>query len=359
MPAIRSYEVRRAARKLSRNARIRRRQARQKTHNGRSPRVIGKGFVNVGNSCYINAALQALVHLPLLAVDLSDIYHKPSSCSLRLSSKWCAMCALQSLIISRYQSIRSSRRKVPTVFTNHLPEYAPSLTPGMQEDAHEFLSLVFNALQNAEMGLDATSFGQSTEAQRNSTLVSQLFQGTLMRGTICSACSTGTTMVEPFLNFGVSLSSLTVEQSISGMVSEEIIDQYYCSECDNMQEAHRRTELLSAPRVLIANLHRFSAYGGKVHTQIDLSPTLQLISTSNGAESIYQLQAVICHAGLTVNSGHYYTYVKGLNGRWYVLNDHKVTRVSETEMRQDAGAYLLFYTTDVYRLPSFEFVDTF
>lgn len=130
-------------------------------------------------------------------------------------------------------------------------------------------------------------------------------------------------------------------------------------ECDNMQEAHRRTELLSAPRVLIANLHRFSAYGGKVHTQIDLSPTLQLISTLNGAESIYQLQAVICHAGLTVNSGHYYTYVKGVNGRWYVLNDSKVTRVSETEMRQDAGAYLLFYTTDVYRLPSFEFVDTF
>ncbi|KAH9807925.1 hypothetical protein DFH28DRAFT_1137624 [Melampsora americana] len=357
MPAIRSYEVGKAARKLSRNARIRRNQARQKRIRPRNPRVIGKGFVNVGNSCYINAILQALVHLPLLAVDLSDIYHKPTSCSLRLSSKWCAICALQSLVFSRYQTIRSPRRKVPAGFTSHLSKYAPTLTLGMQEDAHEFLSLVLNALQNAELGLDATAFGQSTEAERHNTLVSQLFEGTLIRGTICSACGSGTTIVESFQNVGVSLSFLTVEESINGMVSEETIDQYHCGKCDNRQEAYRRTELLSAPRVLIANLHRFSTYGEKVHTQIDLSTTLRLISTSNDTEALYHLQAVVCHAGMTTSNGHYYTYVKGLNGRWYLLNDHKTTRVDEAQMRQDPGSYILFYSTDVHRLPGFEFMN--
>ncbi|EGG00944.1 ubiquitin-specific protease [Melampsora larici-populina 98AG31] len=359
MPAIRTHEVRKAARKLIRNARIRKFESRKKTQRGRlHPRVIGKGFVNVGNSCYINAILQALVHLSPLAVDISDIYHEPSSCALRLSSKWCAMCALQSLVISRYQSFGTSRRKVPTVFTSHLPEYASSLTPGMQEDAHEFLSLVLSALQNAELGLDAISFGKSTEAQRDKTLVSQLFEGTLIRGIICSVCGSGRAMTEPFQNVGVSLSSLTVEESINGMVSEETIDHYHCEECNNRQEAYRRTELLSAPRVLIANLHRFSAYGEKVHDHIDLSTTLKLISTSNGAEALYQLQAVVCHTGMSTHNGHYYTYVKGFNGRWYLLNDHKTTRVEEDQMKQDPGSYLLFYTTDVSRLPSFEFLHT-
>lgn len=109
----------------------------------------------------------------------------------------------------------------------------------------------------------------------------------------------------------------------------------------------RETVLLTPPRVLIANLQRFSAYGDKLHDPIEPSTSLELSEASTGTDVLYQLHAVVCHAGAQAIVGHYYVYVKGPNEQWYLLNDEDVSPVSEAEVKQDPGSYILFYVSDL------------
>ncbi|XP_041425984.1 ubiquitin carboxyl-terminal hydrolase 36-like [Xenopus laevis] len=65
-------------------------------------------------------------------------------------------------------------------------------------------------------------------------------------------------------------------------------------------------------------------------------------SEPNGTPILYNLYAVLVHAGTTCNSGHYFCYVKGPNGNWYKMNDNSVTSVDiKIVLKQEA--YLLFY----------------
>lgn len=55
----------------------------------------------------------------------------------------------------------------------------------------------------------------------------------------------------------------------------------------------------------------------------------------------YQLKAVIIHLG-THNYGHYINY-RYLNGVWWKVNDEKVSRSSEDEIKSSRGTFMLFY----------------
>ncbi|KAJ3105686.1 Ubiquitin carboxyl-terminal hydrolase 36 [Phlyctochytrium planicorne] len=58
---------------------------------------------------------------------------------------------------------------------------------------------------------------------------------------------------------------------------------------------------------------------------------------------MYYLSGVLVHAGSSVNSGHYYAFVRGASGLWHCMDDEDVKEVSlATVLRQKA--YILFYT---------------
>lgn len=56
----------------------------------------------------------------------------------------------------------------------------------------------------------------------------------------------------------------------------------------------------------------------------------------------YELYAVLVHSGYTLDSGHYYCFVRSSPDCWYKLDDWQVNRVTEgTVLNQQA--YILFY----------------
>ena len=58
----------------------------------------------------------------------------------------------------------------------------------------------------------------------------------------------------------------------------------------------------------------------------------------------YSLYGVTCHAGGGPNSGHYYSFVKSKEGRWWEMNDEMIQM---TGMATDKkNAYMLFYIQD-------------
>ena len=56
----------------------------------------------------------------------------------------------------------------------------------------------------------------------------------------------------------------------------------------------------------------------------------------------YELYGVCNHSG-GVSGGHYTSYVKNANGKWYHYNDTSVTEVNNKESIVSPKAYVLFY----------------
>lgn len=69
---------------------------------------------------------------------------------------------------------------------------------------------------------------------------------------------------------------------------------------------------------------------------------LTKFSDDNKESSIYHLRAVLIHEGYSIHSGHYYSYVKMPDEKWYCFNDSKVKQVSINEVL-NLKPYILFY----------------
>ncbi|XP_029571847.1 ubiquitin carboxyl-terminal hydrolase 32 isoform X1 [Salmo trutta] len=71
------------------------------------------------------------------------------------------------------------------------------------------------------------------------------------------------------------------------------------------------------------------------------TPTAPLHQRDNSLENIYNLYAISCHSGI-MGGGHYVTYAKNPNNKWYCYNDSSCKEVHSEEMDTDS-AYILFY----------------
>lgn len=64
-------------------------------------------------------------------------------------------------------------------------------------------------------------------------------------------------------------------------------------------------------------------------------------TTSSGTK--YRLFGVTCHRGVELRFGHYTSYVRSMDDRWYHADDDDVSPVSSQEALSDKTAYLLSY----------------
>uniref|UniRef100_A0A6Q2X4H8 Ubiquitin carboxyl-terminal hydrolase 32 n=1 Tax=Esox lucius TaxID=8010 RepID=A0A6Q2X4H8_ESOLU len=64
-------------------------------------------------------------------------------------------------------------------------------------------------------------------------------------------------------------------------------------------------------------------------------------SSNHSLENIYNLYAISCHSGI-MGGGHYVTYAKNPNDKWYCYNDSSCKEVHSEEIDTES-AYILFY----------------
>jgi hypothetical protein len=99
------------------------------------------------------------------------------------------------------------------------------------------------------------------------------------------------------------------------------------------------------PRILVIHLKRFDNFQRKIkkfvkyENEINLNKFLFENKTENYR---YRLFSVLVHDGYSINSGHYYSYIKNSNDMWFCMNDSHVSRVNEKEIFQQSP-YILFY----------------
>ncbi|XP_071157266.1 ubiquitin carboxyl-terminal hydrolase 1-like [Mytilus edulis] len=192
---------------------------------------------------------------------------------------------------------------------------------------------------------------QNNTSTKKKDFVEKLFMGTLMLRTKCTECEFSREKIEEFHDISVAVRKENIETSddeddakeencqsddeeddkdpslpklLESFCEVERLkgdNKYFCDKCQHHVEAERSLHYNVLPDVLSVHLKRFSTASGifgymsKIndHVRIPLSlPCLRhkCPSPCSRSDHRYRLYGLIAHAGVTLTSGHYLTYVR-------------------------------------------------
>ena len=356
---------------------------------------IGSGLQNLGNTCFLNAVLQCLTYTPALANFFLNNEHQKHK---NLSSGFNSLYEMGNLVKNTLVHSKNKHHAVPpTAFVKNIRALSKTFKKGRQEDSHEFARCLLDSMHKRCCMLDQN--GKKIGAnpidpeskQAETTFIWRIFGGQLRSCVTCQSCGRESVKLDPCMDVSLECAKVkSLEQALKLFTRVEVLDgdnKYRCEGCKKLSRARKQFSVDKAPNVLQIQLKRFEfvPFGrGKLSQFIEYPLVLDLTSylTSSlrsnesvrrgkkrnksgnnknnnmlddimgsasakskeaSSSSVYDLIGVLVHAGSSMNSGHYYSYVKAQNGFWFEMDDESVTNVSEkTVLRQKA--YLLFYT---------------
>jgi len=309
---------------------------------------IGAGLKNLGNTCFMNAVLQCLTYTAPLA---NYLLQKEHSANCRVKNTFCMFCELEKHIT---RSISQSNSVVtPTDIARNLKNISKVLKWGRQEDSHEFIRYIVDALQKSSL------FGLNTKLETRlgeTTVIHRIFGGHLQSQVHCSSCNYKSNTFDPFLDLSLEIKGCdSLERALQKFTSPEILDKankYKCPSCGKLVQAKKQLSIKKAPNVVTIQLKRFSfasMFGTKIDKHIKFTEKLNLTpylsNPSTDPHAVYSLYAILVHSGYTSTSGHYYSYVKSSANLWHCMDDSMVTQVSAAKVLNE-HAYMLFYIRD-------------
>ena len=116
------------------------------------------------------------------------------------------------------------------------------------------------------------------------------------------------------------------------------------------QSVYKKIIYWSLPEILIIDLKRFNNKNNK--NQILITFPLENLDLSKYVigykrESyVYDLYGICNHSG-SVYGGHYTSFIKNANGKWYHYNDTNVEEIKDLDKLITSKAYCLFYRKKV------------
>ena len=287
------------------------------------------GLTNIGNTCFMNSAIQCLNSIP----DLTQWIMKQSP---PLNER-----NVIDVYISLVQSMWSGRNACvnPGKLKQMVSRTAPIFIDFGQKDAQEFMNCLLNAIQD----VDPKSY------------LVNLFQIHTESKTICNKKQHVDITNESITFLPLPLpdmkshagSSVLLQDLIRDFCQEdELTGQYYCQSCDECLSARQKTSIVeSLPRALVIQLKRFpfDNTSRKLDTLVHYELEHRNLLSNNDR---YTLCAVSMHSG-SLCGGHYTTVARNYqNQKWYRFNDSHVGEIDSESVvapLQARHAYILVY----------------
>jgi len=326
------------------------------------------GLANLGNTCFLNSAVQVLNHTYELNAFLeskSYTKHLKEIPDTKIVEEWLD---LQRVIWSNngvvspnrfvYNIQRLAKDKNRELFTGWAQNDMPEFLLFMVECLHNSISrsIKMRILGNVENDTDkmATAcYGmlRDTYAREYSEIM-DLFYG-ISVSEIASMDRAIVHSAKPESFFILDLQILpnmrTLYDCFDAFTQVETLDgdnAWFNEKTGQKEDIQKRMTFWNFPKVLIITLNRFSPCGQyKLNNYIDFPLTdldlSKYVSGYNAHKYRYDLYGVCNHSG-NVNGGHYTAYVLNASDEWVYYNDTCVD-VIDSGIVVSPQAYCLFY----------------
>lgn len=205
---------------------------------------VGTGMLNVGNTCYLNSTLQALFHIPAMANWLVSEQAHLENCNISEScgGSGCIICAMAKTL----QSTQSNQSAVrPFLIYTKLRQICKHMVVGRQEDAHEFLRFLVEAMEKAYL-MRFRNYKEMDQLTKETTPLGQIFGGYLRSEVRCLSCNHVSITFQHFQDMLLDIRKAdTLEEAFDGYFSRERLEDmgYKCEGCKKKVSGRRRREI--------------------------------------------------------------------------------------------------------------------
>ena len=301
------------------------------------------GLTNLGNTCYLNAAVQILSHMNELNTYLLNVTQLNRMNDSLLTIEWISLYKLmwsQNCIIS------------PNRFVSKIKDLTQNKTTKFcnleQNDSNEYFYFMIDCIHNSLNKLDQSiKLAKTNNSELNKeidvyeskdcSIIHSLFTSFLSYTYVNKETNlVEFTKYEPHFMIELSIplvDNIRIEDCINFTFQDELLDTLWHDEKTNeKKQLLKKTEFAYYPNILVVHFKRWiHMKKNKQIVQFD-----ELLRLNN---EIYELFGIINHEG-NIFGGHYFSYIKKNN--WFVFNDTNISQIQVQNIVSDKN-YCLFY----------------
>ena len=331
------------------------------------------GLENLSETCYINSALQIIIHCKSFINKIRAIYIKSNIKDKSITNSFINLC--NSLI-----DYENKEKKSYYGYTSSLDSICPydflinffgkhkDYEIG-QQDSIEFLRILLddiskeiNIKKNISPYKELTTKGKSKEEQckefhnfhksRENSIIADIFYNQIISIFFCS-CGCESYSFQKLLDIPLLLPSKKhkISVSLSTLINEYFKEEVSawnskCEVCKKPNLIHiKKTKCCILNKIVIFSLQRFDKVFSIKNDmivifdeKIDLKEYCDVDLYKENTK--YRLFGTINHFG-SINSGHYYSYIR-IGEDWYKFNDSKVQKIFKMDYN-NTSVCALFY----------------